>query len=317
MPLDPSQLSAKQRVSYFAGNIALRGILGLAGLVPYRWRVPMMGKLIGSLGSVIGFDRRVRENLALTCPELKEPEVAKLCRQVGDNAGRMITELYAGDPFLERAQAAPISGPGLQALEEARAAGRPVILVTAHFGNYDAARAGLISRGFAMGALYRRMANPYFNRHYVQAMERVGTPMFEQGKRGMVEMVRHLKKGGIIAIVADLHVHGGELIDFFGKPAVTSTVPAELARKYGAAVIPVYGIRQENGLDFEVLLNAEIPASDPVTMTRAICDDLESVVRRHMGQWFWIHRRWKPFAATPVEPATTESRSKATAKQDR
>lgn len=272
-----------------------------------------MGRLVSSLGPIVGFDRRVRENLALTCPELTQDEVTRLCREVGDNAGRMITELYAGAPFIDRAKAAPISGPGLQALEDARAAGRPVILVTGHFGNYDAARAGLISRGFSMGALYRRMANPYFNSHYVRAMSRVGTPMFEQGKRGMVEMVRHLKKGGIIAIVADLHVHGGELIDFFGKPAVTSTVPAELALKYGAALIPVYAIRQDNGLDFEILLNAEIPASDAVTMTKSICDDLETVVRRHMGQWFWIHRRWKPYLpevrtskAQPDTPNTEE-----------
>lgn len=272
-----------------------------------------MGRLVSSLGPIVGFDRRVRENLALTCPELPQDEVTRLCREVGDNAGRMITELYAGAPFIDRAKAAPISGPGLQALEDARAAGRPVILVTGHFGNYDAARAGLISRGFSMGALYRRMANPYFNSHYVRAMSRVGTPMFEQGKRGMVEMVRHLKKGGIIAIVADLHVHGGELIDFFGKPAVTSTVPAELALKYGAALIPVYAIRQDNGLDFEILLNAEIPASDAVTMTKSICDDLETVVRRHMGQWFWIHRRWKPYLpevrtskAQPDTPNTEE-----------
>lgn len=295
MPIDPSKLSARKQASYFAGNIALRGLLGLAALVPYRWRVPTMGRLVRALGPIVGFDRRVRENLALTCPELADAEVTRLCREVGDNAGRMITELYAGSPFIARANAAPIVGPGLQALEQARADGRPVILVTGHFGNYDAARAGLITRGFNMGALYRRMANPFFNAHYVRAMERVGTPMFEQGRRGMVEMVRHLKKGGIIAIVADLHAHGGVLIDFFGKPAVTSTVPAELALKYGAALIPVYAIRQENGLDFEILLNAEIPPSDAVTMTKSICDDLESVVRRHMGQWFWIHRRWKPY----------------------
>ncbi|KPD11393.1 lysophospholipid acyltransferase family protein [Phaeobacter sp. 11ANDIMAR09] len=305
MPIDPSQLTAKQRASYFAENIVLRAVLGLAGLVPYRWRIPLIGKLVSTLGPVVGFDRRIRENLALTCPELTEPEVAKLCRDVGNNAGRTIAELYAGEPFVERAKAAPIRGEGLQALEAARAAGRPVILVTGHFGNYDAARAGLIARGFSMGALYRRMANPYFNAHYVNTISSIGAPMFEQGKRGMVEMVRHLKKGGIIAIVADLHVHNGELIDFFGKPAVTSTVPAELALKYGAALIPIYGIRHDNGLDFEVVLNAEIPASDPMTMTRAICDDLESVVRQHMGQWFWIHRRWKPYLPFSTPPQNT------------
>ena len=109
MPQDPSHLSFKQRATYFSSNLALRGILGLAGLVPYRWRIPLIGKLVSALGPVVGFDRRVRENLALTCPELDEPEVARLCREVGDNAGRMITELYAGAPFITRATAAPIA----------------------------------------------------------------------------------------------------------------------------------------------------------------------------------------------------------------
>lgn len=295
MPKKASDLTFRERAGYFAGNLFLRGVIGLAGLVPYRLRVPAMGKLVSTLAPLAGYDKRVRANLALTCPELPESDVARLCREVSNNAGRSLIELYAGEAFRRRALAAEVTGPGLAALEKARSDGRPVILVTGHFGNYDSARANLIARGFDMGALYRRMANPYFNSHYVRQMEGIGTPMFEQGRRGMVEMVRHLKGGGIIAIVADLHSHGGELIDFFGKPAVTSIVPAELALKFNAALIPVYGIRKDNGLDFEIIMQEEIPASDPKTMTQAICDGLESLVRRHMGQWFWIHRRWKPY----------------------
>ncbi|NRB18153.1 MAG: lysophospholipid acyltransferase family protein [Rhodobacteraceae bacterium] len=294
MPIDPSGLSRMARAKYLTSNLFLRGIITGLGLIPYRWRVPVMGRLVSALAPIVGFDKRVRNNLKLTRPDLPEPEVARLCREVSNNAGRTLIELYAGQPFLDRAHAAPVSGPGLAALEAARAEGRPVILVTGHFGNYDAARSNLIGRGYKMGALYRRMANPYFNAHYVRTIEQIGKPMFEQGRRGMMEMVRHLKGGGIIAIVADLHSIGGKKIDFFGKPAVTSVVPAELALKYNAAMIPVYAIRQANGLDFEITLHAEIPHSDPVTMTRAVCDDLETLVRQHMGQWFWIHRRWKP-----------------------
>ena len=281
------------RAKYLTSNLFLRGVILGLGLIPYRWRVPLMGKLVSTLAPLAGFDKRIRKNLAMTRPDLSEEDVARLCRQVNNNAGRTLIELYAGQPFLDRALAAPISGPGLAALEAARAEGRPVILVTGHFGNYDAARSNLIGRGHKMGALYRRMANPYFNDHYVRSIERIGKPMFEQGRRGMMEMVRHLKGGGIIAIVADLHSQGGENIDFFGKPAKTSIVPAELALKYNAALIPVYAIRQDNGLDFEITMHKEIPHTDPVTMTRAICDDLEALVRQHMGQWFWIHRRWK------------------------
>jgi KDO2-lipid IV(A) lauroyltransferase len=302
MPIDPSQLTRPQKARFFLANLALRGLIGAANLVPYKQRVPAMGWLVSRLAPLAGFDKRVRDNLALTCPELSQAEVDTLCRQVSNNVGRTLIELYAGAPFLKRAHAAPITGPGLAALEQARAEGRPVILVTGHFGNYDAARANLIARGHQMGSLYRRMKNPYFNEHYVETISRIGTPMFEQGRRGMVEMVRHLKDGGIIAIVADLHAHGGRELQFFGKPAVTSIVPAELALKYKAALIPVYGIRKPDGLNFEIVMQDEIPHGEPETMIQQLNDNLELLIRQHMGQWFWIHRRWKPWLDLGLQP---------------
>ncbi|WP_406649722.1 lysophospholipid acyltransferase family protein [Aliisedimentitalea scapharcae] len=302
MPIDPSQLTRAQKAGFFAANVALRGIIGAARLVPYTWRVPAMGWLLSRLAPLAGFDKRVRKNLMLVAPDLSTQDVDRLCREVSNNVGRTVIELYSGAPFLKRAHAAEVTGPGLAALEQARADGRPVILVTGHFGNYDAARANLIARGHPMGALYRRMKNPYFNEHYVRTISRIGTPMFEQGRRGMMEMVRHLKQGGIIAIVADLHAHGGSELQFFGKPAVTSLVNAELALKYGAEMIPVYGIRKQNGLDFEIVMQAPIEHSDPVTMTQTVNDELEKLVRQHMGQWFWIHRRWKPWMHLGIQP---------------
>jgi KDO2-lipid IV(A) lauroyltransferase len=306
MPVDPSRLSRAAHVSYYVSNLGLRALLGAARLLPYRWRVPAMGWLAAYVAAPLaGMRRRVCDNLHLVRPDLDEAEVARLSRAVADNAGRMIIEVFSGDVFIRRARTAEIEGPGLAALEEARAAGRPAILVTGHFGNYDAARSALIARGFAMGGLYRRIANPYFNADYVRALARIGTPLFEQGRRGMMEMVRHLRGGGIIAIVSDLHVHGGADLTFFGHPAVTSTVPQELALKCDAVMIPVYSVRQPNGLDFRIEMHAPIVHDTPEAMAQAVNDDLEAMVRRHMDQWFWIHRRWKPYVPPP--PATPAS----------
>ena len=82
-------------------------------------------------------------------------------------------------------------------------------------------------------------------------------------------------------------------LTFFGVTAMTATSAADLALKYGADLIPIYGIRKENGLDFDILVEEPVPHTDAETMTQAINDSLESLVRRHMDQWFWIHRRWK------------------------
>lgn len=93
--------------------------------------------------------------------------------------------------------------------------------------------------------------------------------------------------------MSDLHAHGGEELQFFGQPAVTSVLNAELAIKYKAVTIPCYAVREPNGLDFEIVLHEPLEHTDPITMTQQMNDDLEVIVRKHMDQWFWIHRRWK------------------------
>lgn len=295
MPVEKSQLSFGARTKYFVTNLVLRGLIGFALLVPYRWRIPMMGWIVSRiLAPLAGFRKRIRDNLGLVRPDLSPEEVEALCRRVPDNVGRMVMEYYSTKPFVEHANAATVSGAGVAALDQARAEGRAVIIVTAHFGNYEVVRAFLRSRGYEMGVLYRRMANPYFNEHYVKALAALGKPTFEQGRRGMMELVKHLRAGGVLGILTDLHAHGGTPLPFFGHPAVTSLITAELALKYNAVLLPCYAIRKENGLDFHLEIHEPIPHSDPLTMTQAVNDDLEKMVRANMGQWFWIHRRWKP-----------------------
>ncbi|WP_425044201.1 lysophospholipid acyltransferase family protein [Primorskyibacter sp. S87] len=302
MPVDPSELSAASRAGYYLSNLALQGVIGAMRLLPYERRIPAMGAIVSALGPLVGFRKRVRSNLKLTCPDMPKEDVERLCREVPNTAGRAMMEHFSPEEFVERHKTAPVSGPGVAAFDEAVAAGRPLMMITGHFGNYLASRVALQARsGKDIGALYRRMANPYFNESYVDAFHKTGEPMFEQGRRGMMEMVRSLKRGGIIAIVSDLHAHGGKELTFFGKPAVTSVLNAELAIKYGAVMIPCYGVRQPDGLNFEIVLHEPVPHSDPETMTQALNDDLEKMVRQHMGQWFWIHRRWKSWHGLGVQ----------------
>ncbi|MDH5530292.1 MAG: lysophospholipid acyltransferase family protein [Paracoccaceae bacterium] len=275
-------------------NGAFRALLSLAKALPYHRRVPIAGWVISRLvAPLAGYSRRVRENLALVCPDLPAAEIQRLVRAVPDNVGRTMIELYSGREFTDRVKDLPLTGPGADALEKAHREGRPVIIATGHFGNYDVARAALIARGYGVGALYKPMNNPLFNAHYLAAISAIGTPLFPRGKRGLGEMVRFLKSGGMLGLLMDQHMAHGAEVTFFGETARTATSAADLALKYGADLIPVYGIRQPDGLSFRIVAEAPIAHSDPVTMTQAINDSLEALVRQHMEQWFWIHRRWK------------------------
>jgi len=276
-------------------NFAIQALLGFLLALPYHWRVPLCGWLMARvIAPLAGWPTRIRANLSLTLPNLTEAEITQMTRSVPDNIGRTVIEIYSGQSFIERATSLPLTGPGVAALEAAKTEGRPVILATGHFGNYDAVRAALIARGYPLGALYRRMSNPWFNAHYVRAIGIIGQPLFERGRHGMGQMLRHLKAGGMLGILPDQRMGGGVKLSFFGQEALTALSAAEMALKYDALLIPTYAIRQPDGLTFQIVVDAPILKETPEAMTQALNDNLEALIRRYPEQWFWIHRRWKP-----------------------
>jgi KDO2-lipid IV(A) lauroyltransferase len=278
-----------------AFNGVIRALLALLLLLPYRWRVPATGWITARLVSPLaGWNRRIRDNLAHVRPDLPEEEVRRIVRAVPDNAGRTLIEMYSGAAFAARVEDTPLSGPGAEALTAALDAGGPILLVTGHYGNYLVPRAVLARRGILLGALYRPLSNVQFNEHYAAAMADAEAPIFPATRRGLVEMIRFLTRGNTLGVLTDIYVSGGAKVTFFGHPAPTSTAVAEWALKYGARLFPIYGRRRATGLDFDLIVDREIPPTDPVAMTQAINDSLEAEVRGHMDQWFWIHRRWKP-----------------------
>lgn len=272
----------------------LRGLIGGLMWLPYRWRVPLCGWAVSRIvAPLAGYRKRIRDNLAHVLPDLPRAEVERIVRTVPDNVGRTVIEIYSGPEFIAHAVSHPLTGAGVAALEAAHAAGRPVILVTGHFGNYDASRAALIARGYRVGGLYMPMTNAHFNAHYVKAISRIGTPLFPRGKKGLAEMVRHLRGGGMLGMVIDQNMGHGAPLTFFGKTALTALSAAELALKYDALLVPTYGIRGPDGLSFTIVVEEPIPPGPPEAMTQALNDSLEALVRQHLDQWFWIHRRWK------------------------
>ena len=276
-------------------NGVFLGLMGLARLLPYERRIPAIGWFFSRvIAPVAGWRQRIRDNLAMARPDLDRAEVEALVRAVPDNAGRSLAEIYSGDEFTARIrERGVIEGPGLVALEQAFESQRPVILACAHFGNYDAMRAMLVARGWPVGALYRPMNNEAFNRHYVPAITAIAEPLFPRGRAGLAAMIRFLKGGGWLALGFDQYDRHATELRFFDLPTRTVLTPADLALRHDALLVPINGIRQQNGLDFRIHIGDPVEHGEPRDMMQALNDGLEMLIRRHMEQWFWIHRRWK------------------------
>lgn len=272
-----------------------RGLIWVALRLPHRARVASMGWLFRVLvGPLTRRTRQADQNLAMIFPEMSEAERKQITRAVLDNVGRVVMENYATADQMTRALAWEPSGPGWIAAEQARTEGQPILFISGHYGNYQAGRAALNARGYQMGGLYRPLNNDYLNAHYIATIADVGGGAFTRDRRGLAGFVKHLRSGAQGAILIDQYLYDGQIFDFMGHPAPTSTAAAEMALKYDALLVPIYSTRLENGLDFAIELEAPVPHSDAETMTAALNESLAARVRAAPEQWFWVHNRWKP-----------------------
>ena len=271
----------------------LRGLIAAALALPYERRVPLMGTALRRIiGPLATYRKRAETNLEMIFPGMDPAQRRDIADSCCDNFGRTLIENYSWREFGERLSDTEPTGPGLPALKEAAASNRPVLFVTAHFGNHEAPRQVLTRMGYTIGGLYRPMQNAFFNAHYAKTMTSWGGPVFEQGRRGTMGFARHLRAGGMGTLLFDVSAKGIAL-PFLGHPAHTATSAADIARKLGAVVIPYFGIRQPDGLSFKVEVEAPIPQGDPRNMMLEMTRRLEAQIARNPAQWFWVHRRWK------------------------
>ncbi|WP_306132355.1 lysophospholipid acyltransferase family protein [Roseivivax marinus] len=279
----------------WATDRALRAAISACLALPLGARLRLMDALVSKVvAPLAGYRRRAMENLAHVWPDMSEPERRRLADRVAGNAGRTMIENYDVLGLRDRMAEAEVTGEGLPAMEAARAEGRPILFVTGHYGNFEAPRAALVARGWQIGGLYRPMSNAYFNAHYAENMHRLSGPVFEQGRRGTMGLLRHIRGGGMGVLLFDLYSGKGEPIDFMGRPAPTLTSAAEIALKADALMVPFFGVRLPDGQSFRAEFDAPIPHGEPVEMMKAATRALEQRVEADPAQWFWIHRRWKP-----------------------
>ncbi|MGH1413025.1 MAG: lysophospholipid acyltransferase family protein [Pelagimonas sp.] len=276
-------------------DFAIRGLIWTALRFPIKTRLKLVGALVRRIvGPLVGWDKRISENLDHVWPDLPDEQRAAICDQVLRNLGRAFIENYDVPEMLARGAKNSVSGPGLAHIEKAQAEGRPVLLVSGHFGSAECARCALVARGYQVGGLIRPMSNPFFHEHYAKNMRDICEPVFEQGRRGTMGLIKHIKEGGMAVLLFDLFDSAGEPIDFLGQPAPTLTSTADIALRTNALMVPFFGIRHDDLYGFDAVFEEPIEHGDPLEMMRAATRRLEARIEENPGQWLWVHRRWKP-----------------------
>lgn len=245
--------------------------------------------------------RHAQANLRLAFPALDGQARRQIEGGTFRNLGRALGEVTQF-PKLNRANIESIVAyEGLENYQKALAQGRGVILLTGHIGAWELSVYAHSIYGYPMSFLARRVDNPLVERLAETNRSRFGNRSIDK-KGSLREVLKTLKAGGVVGILADLNSsrEEGVFVDFFGKQACTTAGVATLALRTGAIILPGYILWDEanqiHRLCFEPpieTINTGNPKDDVVTNTARYTKVLEAVIRRHPDQWLWIHRRWK------------------------
>ena len=251
----------------------------------------------------------VERQIAAAFPALDASAVAAIARESYANLGRVAVEAI----LLSRRGAAGVldafaPSPQWSVVEGALARGKGLIFVAGHLGSWELSGAYLAARGVTIHAIARGMSNPLSDAFFRRTRERLGMQIIHD-REAVRRVPRALRDGHAVGVLSDQANAGlaSTFVPFFGRPAKTPRGAAVFALRSGAPVVHIQAVRQDDGrYEFTA---AEILVTDTGDRERDVDDvirrfsaALEVMVRRHPGQYFWQHRRWKHQPAdTPPE----------------
>ena len=286
----------KHRIEY----ALVRGLIGVVRLMP--------DALVRASGTILGLafytiDRSHRRiahrNLATAFPSRTDSERRSIARAAFVHFGRLLFELLKFSTLSPDAMLARVEFEGEDRARLAYAQGKGVLFITGHFGFWELHAMVHALRIQPINLLARSLDNPQLNDLLERIRQRTGNTVVY--RRGTIRRVmRTLQSGQGVAVLIDQHIMTRDAIyvDFFDRPAATTSAVAALALRTGAPVVPVFALPRGRGRYRVIYEHAvEPPRSDSADAVREFtqrCTDvLEMYVRRHPDLWLWMHRRWR------------------------
>jgi KDO2-lipid IV(A) lauroyltransferase len=281
----------------------VRAIGALVSVLPMS-AVRAIGGGVGRLAYLVDATHRrtALENLAAAFPGRPAADHRALAQAMFSHFGSLLLELLKFASYAPEQMLASVDIEGEERVRQAQQAGKGILFFTGHFGYWEIQAIVHALRGYPTSVLARPLDNPHLHRWLERIRTRTGgSVIYRQG--AVRRMLRELASNHGIAVLIDQHLQSDAInVDFFQRPAATTSALAALALRTGAAVIPVFALPLPGGryrLIYEHPVDAP-RADDPDavhSLTQRCTDVLEMYVRRHPEQWLWMHRRWRETGA--------------------
>tara|TARA_B100001027_G_C16250727_1_gene324261 strand:+ start:748 stop:1608 length:861 start_codon:yes stop_codon:yes gene_type:complete len=254
------------------------------------------GKIFELIGPFFRSKEIIHSNIKRAFPKINTSDLKKMTRKMWNNYGRVFAEYMFIKNFRYGHLAANIKIEGQEILDDIKNKNEQVVFVSGHFSNFELMALTLESNGIKLSTIYRPLNNVFLNKIMEGIRKKyICKNQIKKGIGGLKKLLYLKKNNFSTALMIDQRVSEGILSNFFNQKASTTTIPAQLIKKFSINIVPVY-IERINGLNFKIIINDPLNFRKEASnqdITDKLNQILEGMIIKRPEQWIWSHNRWK------------------------
>ena len=281
-------------ISYFLQSLLIYLFFLIGKILGLKTSRKFFSSVFSSVGPLFKSKKIIKNNLDIFCSQMPSLDQRQIINNMWKNYGMTFIEYIFLDHF--RKNKSHITLENEKILLQIRDNKKPVIFISGHFANFELMSMEIVKKNIPLATIYRPLNNFFLNPFMEYLRNKyVCQNQIKKGLFGVKETIGYLKRKHSIALMIDQRVSEGAKIDFFNKPAYTTTLPAQLSIKFDIDVIPVYIERIKNDkfkIEFQERISPKLYANK-IDLTKKLNKILEDMVLRKPNQWIWTHNRWK------------------------
>ena len=285
-----------KKIKYIIEYIIIKIFFSIFKIIGYETSSNLGGKLGSIFGPFFRDKDLILRNLKESGIGKDEKDRMKIIDLMWKNYGRILSEYPHISYLRKKGNKKYISVEGQNILENIISKKKRVIFISGHFSNFELMAQHIHKSGVKLGALYRPLNNVFLNKTMENIrLKYICDKQITKSKAGTRELIKLIKNNYSIALMIDQRVSEGILSDFFLRKAYTTTIPAQLFKKYNVEIVPV-NIERYKKFFFKIKIYHPVNiqgSKNILEITNQLNKILESMISAKPDQWIWSHNRWK------------------------
>ena len=283
-------------VKYFLEFIFIVILFIIFKILGFKLASNIGGYIGKKIGPLFRSKQTILTNIKNALPSANKADLELIIQSMWENYGRILAEYVFLKDFRKEKLNDYIEIEGKEHLNKLRDSNEQVVFVSGHFNNFELMAMQIEKSGINLAAIYRPLNNIFLN----GIMEKIRTKyicknQIKKGRSGTRELLKSFNNKNSIALMIDQRVSEGEKSNFFGQDAFTTTIPAQLVKKFGCKIVPIH-IERYNNFYFKMKVEEPInynkdSSIDEITLS--LNKLLENMILKNPSQWIWSHNRWK------------------------